>query len=88
MPPCLPYLGRYLSELLFIGDKYADQEDDMINFGKLSLIAGIIDKIQLYQREVYLLLPLPSVDNYVNCLGVEGLEPLWKPLEVLDTKQQ
>jgi len=83
VPPAVPYLGpyvhhlsvhswllvtgRYLSELLFIAEKYPDMvaDTELINFGKMYLIADIIAQIQLLQSIPYRFQRLPLIESYI-----------------------
>eukprot|EP00762_Andalucia_godoyi_P001105 ANDGO_01991.mRNA.1 Ras guanine nucleotide exchange factor J len=53
-PPCVPYLGMYLTDLTFIdeGNKNMVREN-MVNFSKCRLIAQVIREIQTYQQTPY-----------------------------------
>lgn len=66
VPPCVPYLGRYLSELLFINEKYGDKIPDtnLINFGKMYLISEAISQIQMFQSAPYCLKAIPEIQVF------------------------
>lgn len=50
-PPCIPYLGMYLTDLTFIDEGNPDLIDDkMVNFGKCVMISDVLREIQLYQQ--------------------------------------
>eukprot|EP01103_Thecamoeba_quadrilineata_P003225 TRINITY_DN13025_c0_g1_i1.p1 TRINITY_DN13025_c0_g1~~TRINITY_DN13025_c0_g1_i1.p1 ORF type:complete len:285 (-),score=35.04 TRINITY_DN13025_c0_g1_i1:197-1051(-) len=58
-PPCVPYLGIYLTDLTFIGDGTPERlKSGAINFAKHKKISGIIREIQQYQHIPY---PFKSV---------------------------
>mmetsp|Transcript_16038 Transcript_16038/g.22271 ORF Transcript_16038/g.22271 Transcript_16038/m.22271 type:complete len:457 (+) Transcript_16038:73-1443(+) len=49
-PPCVPYMGVYLTDLTFLSDGNPDSVDGgLINFKKRRLIAEVIDEIHQYQ---------------------------------------
>ena len=52
-PPCIPYLGTYLTDLTFIDDGNPDEVDGMINFFKWSLTAGVIEDLSRFQQISY-----------------------------------
>lgn len=55
-PPCVPYLGIYLTDLTFIeeGNKNTlNNRDDLINFEKRRKISVVIREIQQYQQTPY-----------------------------------
>ena len=48
-PPCVPYLGMYLTDLTFIEDGNADTIGGLINFSKRLLYASVLQEIKTYQ---------------------------------------
>ncbi|XP_029211541.1 ras-specific guanine nucleotide-releasing factor 2-like isoform X2 [Acropora millepora] len=55
-PPCVPYLGFYLTDLAFIEDGTPNSnENGLINFSKMRMIAQVIQEIKHYQQNVYTL---------------------------------
>lgn len=67
VPPCVPYLGRYLSDLLFIEEKHQRMLDDtLFNFGKLDTIASTINSLELQQKSLYVLAEVPDIINYIK----------------------
>eukprot|EP01137_Pigoraptor_chileana_P016904 Opistho-2@74154 len=59
-PPCVPYLGIYLTDLTFIADGNPDTVitptgDELIHFQKYRLISRVIEEIQQYQHKPYAL---------------------------------
>ncbi|ORX50800.1 ras GEF, partial [Piromyces finnis] len=73
-PPCVPFLGVYLTDLTFIDDgnsnnlKNADGEvnEKLINFSKRSKTADVIREIQQYQNQVYCLQDVPELQNWLK----------------------
>jgi len=51
--PCLPYLGVYLTDLIFIEEGNKDTKDGLINFKKRRQLYSVIEEIQTYQSEPY-----------------------------------
>jgi len=64
MTPAVPYLGVYLSELLFIEEMkdYVDNEKKMLNFAKFALLSEKINKVTAF-KESY---GFHKVDNILN----------------------
>lgn len=53
-PPCIPYLGMYLTDLSFIEEGTPNITDDgLVNFCKMRMISHVIREIQLYQQTSY-----------------------------------
>ncbi|KAJ5068117.1 ras guanine nucleotide exchange factor i-related [Anaeramoeba ignava] len=52
-PPCIPYLGIYLTDLTFIEDGVPDFIGNLINYTKRSQISKVILNIQQYQQKSY-----------------------------------
>ncbi|KAL9658467.1 hypothetical protein ABK040_006009 [Willaertia magna] len=52
-PPSIPYIGLFLTDLVFIEDGNPDQRDDKINFVKRRHLATVIRTIQKFQKTPY-----------------------------------
>eukprot|EP01027_Heterolobosea_sp_BB2_P016312 GEZU01023229.1.p1 GENE.GEZU01023229.1~~GEZU01023229.1.p1 ORF type:complete len:673 (+),score=118.71 GEZU01023229.1:209-2020(+) len=53
-PPCIPYIGMYLTSLTFLEDGNKDNlPNGLINFSKRRLLSAIIRDIQMYQQTPY-----------------------------------
>jgi len=73
-PPCLPYLGVYLSDLTFIEDgnpdfftrTFGSNTIKLINFDKRLMICKIITNLRIYQSKHYQLTALQPVQEYLH----------------------
>jgi len=65
-PPNIPYIGVYLTDLVFIEDGNADFIEGLINFGKRKLVHHVITELLEHQRVAY---------NFIG-LGIPFLEEL------------
>jgi RasGEF domain len=66
-PPCLPYLGMYLTDLVFICEGNRDLLDGgFINLEKHRMVARVIDEIRLYQNKMYDFPEIPAFMQRVN----------------------
>ncbi|XP_028407100.1 ras-specific guanine nucleotide-releasing factor 2-like [Dendronephthya gigantea] len=53
-PPCIPYLGFYLTDLAFIEEGTSvKNESGLINFSKMRMIAQVVEEIRQYQEIRY-----------------------------------
>lgn len=66
-PPCIPFLGVYLTDLTFIEDGIASivKNSNLINFAKRTKTAEVIRDIQQYQNVPYSLNPVPDLQEYI-----------------------
>jgi len=66
-PPCIPFLGVYLTDLTFIEDGIPSiiKKTNLINFAKHAKTAEVISDIQQYQNAPYPLQPVPELQDYI-----------------------
>jgi hypothetical protein len=65
-PPCIPYLGVYLTDLTFIEDGNKDFiAENLINFDKRRKISQVILEIQQYQQTPYCLEEVPVIKQFL-----------------------
>jgi hypothetical protein len=70
-PPCIPYLGMFLTDLTFIEEGNVDYIDNLINFKKRRQIAETILKIMQYQQQGYLFFePVDYIQKKLKSLTV------------------
>eukprot|EP01156_Anaeramoeba_ignava_P022120 Anaeramoba_ignava/c20235_g1_i1.p1 GENE.c20235_g1_i1~~c20235_g1_i1.p1 ORF type:complete len:856 (-),score=272.99 c20235_g1_i1:35-2602(-) len=50
---CIPYLGMYLSDIVYVSDGSPDKVDGLINFAKRKMLYNIIMEIQKFQQIPY-----------------------------------
>lgn len=68
-PPCVPFVGIYLTDLVFIEDGNPDflkGTDQHINFYKRVRTAEVIREIQQYQSVPYCLTPIREIQAYIR----------------------
>eukprot|EP01114_Cavostelium_apophysatum_P007339 TRINITY_DN1942_c0_g1_i1.p1 TRINITY_DN1942_c0_g1~~TRINITY_DN1942_c0_g1_i1.p1 ORF type:complete len:1639 (+),score=512.30 TRINITY_DN1942_c0_g1_i1:223-5139(+) len=63
-PPCIPYIGVYLTDLIFIEDGNPNSIGNRINFSKQLYVYNIVATIQKFQKFPYNLQPVPSIQNF------------------------
>lgn len=74
-PPCVPFLGVYLTDLTFIEDGNTDRlksDQRLINFGKRQKTAEVIREIMIYQATPYSLTPVPGIQKFIQDNLVEA----------------
>uniref|UniRef100_A0A8C5NHW9 Ras-specific guanine nucleotide-releasing factor 1-like n=1 Tax=Gouania willdenowi TaxID=441366 RepID=A0A8C5NHW9_GOUWI len=65
-PPCVPYLGMYLTDLAFIEEGTPNYtEDNLVNFSKMRMISHIIREIRQFQQTAYKVDYQPKVAKYL-----------------------
>ncbi|KIV87709.1 hypothetical protein PV11_03238 [Exophiala sideris] len=79
-PPCIPFLGTYLTDLTFIEDGIPSlvKNTDLIHFAKRTKTAEVIRDIQQYQNVPYSLNPVPELQEWIadhmrNCGDVQEM---------------
>ncbi|KAE8264041.1 hypothetical protein A4X03_0g1235 [Tilletia caries] len=72
-PPCVPFLGVWLTDLTFIEDGNPDRlktDNRLINFNKRQKTAEVIREIMIYQSTQYNLTPVPLIQQYLEVVLV------------------
>ncbi|KAJ8414873.1 hypothetical protein AAFF_G00023960 [Aldrovandia affinis] len=65
-PPCVPYLGMYLTDLAFIEEGTPNfTEEGLVNFSKMRMISHIIREIRQFQQTPYRIEHQPRVTQYL-----------------------
>ncbi|XP_042899725.1 ras-specific guanine nucleotide-releasing factor 2-like isoform X2 [Parasteatoda tepidariorum] len=65
-PPCIPYLGMYLTDLSFIEEGTPNFTDEgLLNFSKMRMIAHVIREIRHFQQTPYKIEMSPKVTHYL-----------------------
>ncbi|KAF9423163.1 hypothetical protein BGZ94_008390 [Podila epigama] len=68
-PPCVPFVGMYLTDLVMIQDGNADflkKTTHLINFYKRVKTAEVIREIQQYQSVPYCLTAVPEIQAFIR----------------------
>ncbi|KAJ8927238.1 hypothetical protein NQ314_020317 [Rhamnusium bicolor] len=65
-PPCIPYLGLYLTDLSFIEEGTPNfTADGLLNFSKMRMIAHVIREIRHFQQTPYKIELIQRVADYL-----------------------
>jgi len=74
-PPCIPYLGVYLTDLTFMDEnsdnipiKTLNGPVNLINFAKRKMVYNVISLVQQYQNTTYNLQPVHQIMNFLTKL--------------------
>uniref|UniRef100_A0A669C2Y2 Ras protein specific guanine nucleotide releasing factor 1 n=1 Tax=Oreochromis niloticus TaxID=8128 RepID=A0A669C2Y2_ORENI len=71
-PPCVPYLGMYLTDLAFIEEGTPNYtEDNLVNFSKMRMISHIIREIRQFQQTAYKIDYQPKVKLLFICIVLQ-----------------
>ncbi|GAA5911589.1 hypothetical protein JCM6882_008046 [Rhodosporidiobolus microsporus] len=67
-PPCVPFLGVYLTDWVFIGDGNPDllKDRQQVNFGKRQKASELILQIKLHQATSYNLAQVPQIAKWLQ----------------------
>ncbi|XP_045865526.1 ras-specific guanine nucleotide-releasing factor 1 isoform X2 [Meles meles] len=69
-PPCVPYLGMYLTDLAFIEEGTPNYtEDGLVNFSKMRMISHIIREIRQFQQTAY------KIEHQVKIKSLRPADP-------------
>ena len=84
--PCMPYLGRFLTDLTFISEM-KDGSNGMVNVQKCLKLAKVISQIFKYREVKFLFTPVPSIQAYFCSLEVPSEEELFKASLKVEPKE-
>jgi len=92
-PPCVPFLGVYLTVLTFIQDGNKDllvKEGNLINFNKRQKAAEVIREIKKYQQKPYNLSEIPSIQDFLEASlsSVENAPDFWEISMALEPRER
>jgi len=68
-PPCIPYLGLYFSDLVFIEDgnpTYLKDAPNLVNWEKAVMSYNAVKEVQRFQPFPFVLNPFSHIQNYLN----------------------
>jgi hypothetical protein len=68
VPPCVPYLGVYLTDLTFLNEgnpDFLDPEKTMINVQKMMKISRVVRSITMFQQTPYCLAPVDFMKDFI-----------------------
>ena len=81
-PPCVPFLGVYLTVLTFIQDGAKDtlKEGGLINFQKRQKTADVIQEITKFQMQPYNLTKLTNIRAFIDesLLQLDNVPDFWQ----------
>jgi len=88
-PPCVPYLGLYLTDLTFLEEGNPTLKDNAVNWQKCARQAEIIVKIQTYQSQPYCLKPIPVILEFLKTLNPDMDEnSIWAQSLVVEPREK
>lgn len=91
-PPCVPFLGVYLTDLVFIDDGNPDllRSTPFINFGKHRKTFEVVKEIGVYQSKPYVLAPVHGIQRFIkdNLVESQRENELYERSLQLEPRQQ
>ena len=92
VPPCIPYLGIFLSDLTFIEEGNPDKlvlgGAQLINFVKRRKVAEVILKIQDYQNTPYNFASVAPIQEYLEHATVMDENALYAASLVCEPREK
>jgi hypothetical protein len=85
-PPCIPYLGIYLTDLTFVEEGNPDMVQGLINFNKRHLVSELIRSIQQYQLKPYAFEPVQYIQDKLRRGRVWDEDTLYEVSEYLEPR--
>lgn len=85
-PPCIPYLGVYLTDLTFIEEGNKDNINNLINWNKRHLISETIRQIRQYQWQAYVFTPVPWLQTNLMSVSLLTDDELYELSEWLEVR--
>eukprot|EP01120_Amphizonella_sp_Union-15-10_P012325 TRINITY_DN5451_c0_g1_i1.p1 TRINITY_DN5451_c0_g1~~TRINITY_DN5451_c0_g1_i1.p1 ORF type:complete len:588 (-),score=114.16 TRINITY_DN5451_c0_g1_i1:46-1776(-) len=86
-PPCIPYLGMYLTDLTFIEDANKDSTNGLINYAKRKLQSSVIMEIQQYQQTPYCLESVRDIQDFLLNLKFYDEDTLYRMSCYIEPKE-
>jgi hypothetical protein len=68
VPPCVPYLGVYLTDLTFLNDGNTDfigEDKVLVNFTKMAKVGRVVRQIVQFQQAPYCLASIEFIKDYI-----------------------
>jgi son of sevenless-like protein len=88
-PPCIPYIGVFLTDLTFIEDGNPDVLKGKLNFIKRRKLAMLIRDLQTYQQTPYAIAPVSEVQvKLKNSTTDTTEEELYKQSLILEPRRK
>lgn len=86
-PPCVPYLGIQLTDLVFVDDGNTDMEGDMLNFVKMKFASGIIYSMEKFKQRSYAFHPVSDIQTYVRSRPTRSWDELLETSKSVEKKE-
>eukprot|EP01116_Phalansterium_solitarium_P022197 TRINITY_DN723_c0_g2_i5.p1 TRINITY_DN723_c0_g2~~TRINITY_DN723_c0_g2_i5.p1 ORF type:complete len:797 (+),score=345.38 TRINITY_DN723_c0_g2_i5:142-2532(+) len=90
-PPCIPYLGVYLSALTFIDQGNKDMLPEpagYVNMSKRRLISDVMKEIQQFQQKPYNLTPVLSIVEWMQSAEVLDDNESYRQSKIIEPPAQ
>jgi len=87
-PPCLPYLGMFLTDLNMVEEGNSNSLNDLINFEKRTRLAFVMKQILTFQKYSYQFLTEPRIHSFLTQIGALNDEALHHFSEICEPKNR
>jgi len=87
-PPCIPYIGLYLTDLTFIEEGNPKYLNNKINFVRCRRFAEVIRDMQTYQNTRYALNPFPELQELLKSVTYLSEEDMYQQSLVVEARQK
>jgi len=85
-PPCIPYIGIYLTDLTFIEDGNPKTINGKINFFRSACFASVIRDMQTYQNEKYLFFEVKELKEALLSLQILNEKDMYDQSLIVEPK--
>ena len=90
-PPCIPFIGVYLQDMVFIDDGNLDflegPHSHMINWEKCVKFANCINEVRKFQKIPYEFSPVPELLDYIQNMKLLSEDHLWQLSLVVEPRE-
>jgi len=87
-PPCIPYIGVYLTDLTFIEDGNPKMINGKINFFRSACFSGVIRDMQTYQNEKYIFQEVKELREALTSIQTLSDKDMYEQSLIIEPKEK